>query len=378
MSFLIKKYLWTNRVSPVSTMSIALNNRELKPRQEINGNILDQGIYNISGLTENGTDATTPHSLSHQDPVRRENENSRSQPYINHSFSNKLLLCFPGGALVIPAFFILLAYSIADLQNTLELPPNSNVPYISDVGNGTPQSSIFTFGLNLSAFFTLAIILTRYYQVKNLFVRNDRRTNAAGLAVGLLFVLGTLIVSSFQVRSVTVVHFIGAGLYVVFATIYAGIQSFISYKNRQVYQRGVVVLIRIVLTFGMVAGGFLFLIFLIPSLHKYNRINYSVAQGSEWCWAACKVLFMLSFVEDFWRLEPVFFVRVIDKRTQSRIGLEYVVQNPDTTPDDTEMSGNNSNEMVISEPSFSNDLNGIANSQRVPNIHVIPEVPEGS
>ena len=322
---------------------ILVNNRQVKTRQEVNGNILDQGIRNISGLTENLIGDTRPVSLSHQDPVHRVNEAPRSQPYINHSFSNKLLLCLPSGALIIPAFFIVLSYFVGNLLNTLELPPNSNVPYISDVGNDIPQSSIFTFGLNLSVFFTLGIIITRYYQVKTLFARNDGRMNDAGLFAGLIFLIGKLMVAAFQIKSMQVAHFLGAGLYVLFGTVYGGIQSFISYENRKFNHGCVVVFIRIVLTVGMFAGGTVFAIFQIPSLHKYNRINYSVAQWGEWCWAISKTLFMLSFVEDFWRLEPVFSVRLIGERTlpTSRIHSEFVVENPDTAPAETDETSSN-------------------------------------
>ena len=306
-----------------------VKNLQVKGKEEVNGNIVKEGVHHIYAENEDLFSAPKQISFSRQDCTSQRNESASA----DHSFGNKLLICLPLGALIIPAFFILLAYFLGNTLNTMKLPAYHDVPYLSDVGNHTPQSSIFAFGLTLSSFFSVGVIMVRYHQVKSLFLKNDKRTNQIGFVFGILFVIGKLIAASFQFSSVAIVHFVGAGIFIIFATLWAGIQSLISYKNRQSYYGNIVAMSRVVLSIGMFITAVILGTFLSPDLHKYNRAGYSTAQGSEWAWATFKGLFMLTFVEDFWRLQPVYFVRLAENtaQTASQSDLENTFQNPETT-----------------------------------------------
>ncbi len=222
------------------------------------------------------------------------------------SFGNKFLVSLPILNITIPLVFLIASYVYATQKHASFLPPGNTVPFISDIGDNTPQSSLFTFGMALASYATLGVVITRYWQVKHFLVKCDNKTNKAALATGLVFILGKLIVVSFQLSSERAVHFVGAGLYVIFATAYAVIQTVISYRNKSLYGKYEkhIILTRIALVAGMIIGTILFGIFLIPGLTKYNRKGYSVAQSGEWLFACAKTIYMLTFVVDFWPLHP--------------------------------------------------------------------------
>ena len=222
------------------------------------------------------------------------------------SFGNRFVISLPILNAVIPIVFLISSYLYA-LNNTVPyLPTNQDVPFISDIGNEKPQSSLFTFGMSLSAYFTLGTVLVRFCQIQHFLVKLDGLVNYISLVAGLLFILGKIMVVSFQISSQKSAHFVGAGLYVIFATAYAVMQTVISYKNKTLYGRykNHLIIVRIVFVIGMLVGTLLFGIFLFPNLIKYNRKGYSVSQSGEWLFASCKLCFMFTFVLDFWSLHP--------------------------------------------------------------------------
>lgn len=223
------------------------------------------------------------------------------------SFGNRLLISLPILNLLIPLIFMAAAYFYVHgrIGNAF-LKENQDTAFVSDIGDKTPQSSIFSFGVTLGSFCSLCIVVVRYFQVKHFYVKHDGRINDAGLCVGVIFVLGKVFVSSFQQSSQREVHLVGAGIYVFFACIYAIIQTIISYKNGSLYAKfkNLIVYSRIFLTAGMIIGTFIFAVFLLPDLWKYNKKGYSVGQGGEWFFVCCKMVYMITFVVDFWPLHP--------------------------------------------------------------------------
>lgn len=223
------------------------------------------------------------------------------------SLGNRLLIAIPILHVVMSFLFTLGSYFYArHTSGSSFMETGNNVPFISEIGNKQPQSSLFTFGMVLTSITSLGIVATRYFQVKHFFVKYDGRLNIAGLIFGMVFVLGKIMTGCFQEASQREVHFIAAGFYVICASVYAGIQTFITYKNRTLYSKREIAVLafRVFCTLGMTISTVIFLVFLHPDLRKYNRSGKSVSQGAEWFLVVCKMLFMLTFVSDFWYLHP--------------------------------------------------------------------------
>ena len=172
-------------------------------------------------------------------------------------------------------------------------------PYISDVGDCKPQSSYFTFGMILSGCVTLSIFVVRYLQVRNFYVDRDC-ANLASIITGIVLITGKFMTVSFQLSSHKPIHFFGAAGYFFGTFIYACLQTRITYgENFKLF------IFRLICSFGLFSTGFLFSIFIIPSL-EMRYLEYNIAQVSEWTFALLKMLFMLSFWFDFKNVIPVF------------------------------------------------------------------------
>ncbi|XP_065051987.1 uncharacterized protein LOC135681434 [Rhopilema esculentum] len=244
----------------------------------------------------------------------------------NRRCGNKLLVSLPILNVALSLIFVVASYAYAYSKKGLSfLDSNHDVAFISDLGNKTPESSLFTFGMILSSCCSFGVVLVRYFQVKHSYVRLDNRFNKATLAAGSLFVFGKVMVSSFQNSSVKAVHFAGAGIYIIFACIYAAMQTLITLKNKVMYGKvkHLLCLSRPFLTAGMIVGTLILLIFLHPDLLKYNEKGKSVGQGGEWFFACCKMLFMLTFVADFWYLHP----RLLLNKPNEQIINDLVLSN---------------------------------------------------
>ena len=226
----------------------------------------------------------------------------------HRTFASLILVILPACIAIIPMIFISIAYLYAQYLGTFKLPPTRNVPYISDIGNDQPQSSFFTIGLVLSSLCTVAVVFVRYVQVMVYIENVNRRVNVVGFLFGVLNAFGMLIVASFQLTGLSHVHYAGAFLYAFSGVIYTQIHTYISHKDKSLtgnYRTSLLIL-RGVLSAGVLLGFLTFGVFLLPSLVKFNRPGYSVAQAGEWFFAVCKMGFMLTFIADFWKLQPQF------------------------------------------------------------------------
>lgn len=223
----------------------------------------------------------------------------------------KIVFFLPILTVLISVITVILAYSIAkDEQENLERPSwnctlhNDFPPYISEVGDCKPQSSVFTFGMVLSGCVTLVIILIRYFQVRNYFTGCDR-VNTAALVFGITLVVGKFMVVSFQLSSHKVLHYFGACGYFGGSFLFCCCQAAISSHHSKHH---VLCVIRTICAIGMFCTGFLFSLFLLPTLEgKYSK--YNIAPISEWAFAALKMLFMLSFCGDFKNILPILDAR---------------------------------------------------------------------
>ena len=190
------------------------------------------------------------------------------------------------------------------------------LPFISEIGSNKPQSSVFTFGLSLSAILTFFVILIRFLQVKYFFVSRQFE-NVLSFAAGIILLFGKFLVISFQLSSHTFLHYSGATLYFVGTFFYCLLQTRISFHNTKKY----LFAIRLFCSIAMFLSGFLFALFLLPSMKLLND-KYRVAEASEWCFLALKMTLILTFVVDFWNIIPILTITKNNSRSYEDINEE--------------------------------------------------------
>ncbi len=227
---------------------------------------------------------------------------------------NIVVLALPLGAAILPIIFIISAFIHADRTNSLVLLNNTDTPYVSDIGNFKPYSSLFTFGLFLNAIFFISIVIVRYFHVKSKHI--CKRANFASLTCGIICTLGELLTSCFQISSHYHMHFLGAFLYFVFIAIFYGFQTFITYHEIQAsgtkrFPVKVIFAMRLLLTFIIGIILVLFGTFLHPDLSGFNRVGSSIAQVMEWMLVSLINVFLLTFLFEFKDIKPEFSVAPI-------------------------------------------------------------------
>ena len=231
---------------------------------------------------------------------------------------NILILLLPIGASILPSLFIFGAYVHADSYDLMRLKNQSDVPYVSDIGNYKPHSSVFTLGLSIGAMFGFWLILVRHFQVEILYENTGSKANMASSFVGLLGILAELVVGSFQLSSHFTLHYLSAFVHFVSIMFFMFLQTYITHKNikkeGKLKNAVALVIVRGLLSSGLVMSTVVFGTFLLPSLSKYNRIGYSVAQIAEWVMFGCVVLFMLTFLCDFKDLTCSVHVRYLENK----------------------------------------------------------------
>ena len=223
-----------------------------------------------------------------------------------HGAGNIILLAFPICLVFIPTTFVSIAYIYAHVKGTLKLPENRDVPFISDIGEGLPQSNLFSFGLAIGAFCTAAMVVVRYLQVRYFVDNISPRVNHIGLISGLFIAIGQAAVASFQLSGLTTAHYLGALIYSFSAVVFAPIQTYISFKEKTLcgVYREIFLYLRGFLSAGIFLAFLIFGMFFVPPLAQYNERGFPVSQSGEWCFAGFKMIFMLTFIVDFWRLQP--------------------------------------------------------------------------
>ena len=226
------------------------------------------------------------------------------------------MMSVPLGASILPVLFLLGAFLHADKYDLLRLKNNTDVPYVSDIGNYKPYSSVFTLGLNFNAMFGFWLILVRHIQVDKIFENTGSKANRSASFFGFLGIMGELTVGSFQLSSHLVMHYLGAFVFFASIMIYMCIQTFITCRNRLkvVYKEysAILIAVRVILSALLLISLVIFGTFLHPSLSAYNRKGYSVAQSAEWVMLACVIIFMMTFLYDFNNLAVSIDYRKLD------------------------------------------------------------------
>lgn len=224
---------------------------------------------------------------------------------------NLLLLALPVFAVVPSATFIIGALIHASSFDSLKLKNRTSTPFVSDVGNYKPYSSIFTFALFLNSGLFLCMALIRYYHVKPW--NRCRKSNIASLTCGIISSFGEILTGAFQVSSHYVMHFFGASVYFVFIAAFCCIQSWITYKHFSLQEPRTksfkcIVISRLLLSVIIVLVFVFLAIFLLPDLSEFNRTGSSVAQTLEWMLISVVSIFTLTFLYEFRKIVPRFSV----------------------------------------------------------------------
>uniref|UniRef100_A0A8D0GST0 DNA damage regulated autophagy modulator 1 n=1 Tax=Sphenodon punctatus TaxID=8508 RepID=A0A8D0GST0_SPHPU len=221
--------------------------------------------------------------------------------------------CFVQGAAFIPTLLVswssaafIISYVTAVLCGHVE----PLFPYISDTGTKPPESGIFGFMINVSAFLGAATMYMRYLIVEK---QNESSyfiapcLNLFTLCIGLLGCVGMGIVASFQELAVPAVHDGGALMAFVSGVVYITLQSIISYKSCPQWNSSCICHVRIAISI-------LSCVAVIPmivcaSLISITKIDWSpgekdyvfhfVSAICEWTVAFGFVFFFLTFIRDF-------------------------------------------------------------------------------
>eukprot|EP00112_Aurelia_sp_Birch-Aquarium-sp1_P009360 Seg2060.4 transcript_id=Seg2060.4/GoldUCD/mRNA.D3Y31 product="DNA damage-regulated autophagy modulator protein 2" protein_id=Seg2060.4/GoldUCD/D3Y31 len=256
-------------------------------------------VPNRYATRNDGEEDRSTHAPENNDKFTQFPENDKGR-WENGNILIMMLPIFAGG---IPAIFMLGAFLHADDNNSLILKNNTKVPYISDIGNHKPHSSVFTFGLCLSAVFGLGLIIVRYFQVEFLYEKCGSKANYCSLIFGIIAIIGEIMVASFQLSSQNIVHYFAAFMHFFFIMGYMCMQTWVTHRNLPYEKKrkttGIVIIVRAMLSCAVLMCLVLFGVFLLPSLEHYNRNDTAVAQGAEWAMLIFVILFLLTFLYDF-------------------------------------------------------------------------------
>eukprot|EP00794_Sanderia_malayensis_P017792 gene17792-19569_t len=281
-----------------------------------------------------------PFSKEHPaEPARFSNNNKPLTANINNN--STIILALPLAAAFLPAVFIVPSAVFGVQTNTLNLPQNKSIPYVSDIGNSlSPYDAMFITGLDLGAIFFLGLVMVRYIEIEKaryrkleeLRSKNSRAwciynesashcdtesqktsqlksaknycyaLNRSALFTGIVSAVGEVLTGSFSISYHYTMHFLGAFFYFVFMTVYLVIQTVITRKemNRREIEsctmKGIFSA-RVFLSAIIMLGILMFGVFL--NMSEFNRTGLSVAQSIEWMLVICVHIFLATFIFDF-------------------------------------------------------------------------------
>nr|XP_005303746.1 DNA damage-regulated autophagy modulator protein 1 [Chrysemys picta bellii] len=223
------------------------------------------------------------------------------------------MLCFMPGVAFVPALLVcwssaafIISYVIAVLGGHVE----PLVPYISDTGTKPPESGIFGFMINISAFLGAATMYIRYLIIEK---QNESShfmspsCNLIALCIGFLGCIGMGIVANFQELSVPSVHDGGALVAFGSGVVYIALQSVISFKSCPqwnshctCYIRMAISIVSCIAVIPMIACASLISITKVEWIPGEKDYTYHfVSAICEWTVAFGFIFFFLTFIRDF-------------------------------------------------------------------------------
>ncbi|XP_029809067.1 DNA damage-regulated autophagy modulator protein 1 isoform X1 [Suricata suricatta] len=223
------------------------------------------------------------------------------------------MLCFLRGMAFVPFLLVtwssaafIISYVVAVLSGHV----NPFLPYISDTGTTPPESGIFGFMINFSAFLGAATMYTRYKIVEKQNQTSYFSTpvfNLVSLVLGLVGCIGMGIVANFQELAVPVVHDGGALLAFVCGVVYTLLQSVISYKScpqwnslSTCHVRMAISAVSCAAVVPMIACASLISITKLEWNPKEKDYIYHVVSAiCEWTVAFGFIFYFLTFIHDF-------------------------------------------------------------------------------
>lgn len=183
-------------------------------------------------------------------------------------------------------------------------------PYISDTGATPPESGIFGFMINVSAFLGAATMYIRYLILKQ---QNEttnfinHRFNVLVLFVGLVGCIGMSIVANFQELAVPSVHDGGALVAFIFGVLYITLQTIISFKSSPQWITQFTCRIRLAISLINWVAVILMIVF--AAMISINKLDWDpdekdydyhlVSAICEWIVAFGFVFYFLTFIKDF-------------------------------------------------------------------------------
>uniref|UniRef100_A0A8D0DQ51 DNA damage regulated autophagy modulator 1 n=1 Tax=Salvator merianae TaxID=96440 RepID=A0A8D0DQ51_SALMN len=214
--------------------------------------------------------------------------------------------CIPTVLVVWSSAAFILSYVVAVFSGHVE----ALFPYISDTGAKPPESGIFGFMINISAFLGAITMYTKYLILEE----QNREThfvspcfNLLTLCVGIVGCIGMGIVASFQELAVPAVHDGGALLAFVSGALYIVLQTVICWKSLPQWSTLCIFYTRLVLSI-MTA------LTVIPMIACASQISITkiewnpgekdylyhlVSAVCEWTVAFGFVFYFLTFIKEF-------------------------------------------------------------------------------
>ncbi|KAK1341505.1 hypothetical protein QTO34_017919 [Cnephaeus nilssonii] len=179
-----------------------------------------------------------------------------------------------------------------------------------DTGTTPPESGIFGFMINFSAFLGAATMYTRYKIVEKQNQTSYFSTpvfNLVSLVLGLVGCIGMGIVANFQELAVPVVHDGGALLAFVCGVVYTLLQSIISYKSCP--QWNTLSTCRVRMTISFISCAAVIPMITCASLISITKLEWNpqekdyayhvVSAICEWTVAFGFIFYFLTFIHDF-------------------------------------------------------------------------------
>ena len=197
-------------------------------------------------------------------------------------------------------------------------------PYISDTGTTPPSSCVFGLFLSISAGFGVGVIFIQHRHLESKITHQGLHTlNDVAMLAGLLTCLGMIMVASFQWTVAGVPHIVGSAMVYLFGGMYCWCQSVLSIKRVGPLTSRCVIMLRLVLSFVVLAGWAVALLFMMlanaeaTDAASYNGTTFGwnkklhwnstypgyaqhlVSAFSEWSSSFALLLFFATYYKDF-------------------------------------------------------------------------------
>lgn len=207
-------------------------------------------------------------------------------------------------------------------------------PYISDTGTKPPESCVFSQLLNIAAALCLCTIFVRYKLCRALtgnVQTSVRRLNMIGLVLGVLSAFGLSVVANFQETNIEPVHVTGAFLVFGLGTVYAFIQTGLTYQMYPEFNGLKICRARLIISTLSLIGLIITTVSAVISRHeklpgtdkfhwKPDQPGFTahvVSTIGEWVTAITFLFYFLTYAQEFRKLKlevvPSLHVRHLDE-----------------------------------------------------------------